>query len=280
MVSIGIVLAILGMFILSLSKLTARKVMSSSRVLTAAVYIHLLMAGTVGILTLLFGSFALPPNIPYYLLTVAIGAMAIVPLYMAYQQHGLGLPTAIASAFVPITVLLSVLFYGERFSWIAWIGMALVLIGVFLASTNLRNWRKPKIHAGLKWAFVTMVGWGIFFFLIKRLITEMGTWPASFALEGGIAILVVLFALVRGAIAPLPRKILGWTLATGILDGVGVLCYYASLQFITASIAATILQVSVVVCAVLAALFLKERFTAVQKVAILVTFVGLVLVTV
>ena len=280
MVNLGILLAILGMLILSVSKLTARKALSSGRVFTIAAYIHVLMVSTIGVLTLLFGNFALPPNIPYYLLTVVIGAVAIVPLYIAYQQQGLGLPTAIASAFVPITVLLSVLFYGERFSGIVWVGMVLVLIGVFLASTDLRNWRNPKIHAGLKWAFITMLGWGVYFFMIKRLINDMGTWPATFALETGIAALVLLFAITRKAIVPLSRSRFSWTAVTGVLDGVGVLCYYASLQFITASVAATVLQVSVVVCAGLAALFLKERFTSLQKIAILVTFVGLVLVTV
>ena len=274
----GIVLAIIGMLILSFSKLTARKAMHANNVLTAAMWIHVIIAATVGVLAIIFGDFAIPRDIPYYLLTVLIGAIAIVPLYVAYQLQGLGLPTAIASAFAPITVLLSVLFAAERFSFLVWIGMIFVFSGVFLTYADLRNWHRPKLQKGLGWAFITMLGWGAYFFLIKKVVDEMGVWPATFALETGVATCIIIFALFRKAVT-LPKE-MKWIIFTGTLDGIGVLCYYAALQFISISIAATILQVSLVVCAVLAALFLKERFTTLQKMAILMTFVGLVMVTV
>lgn len=280
MIQVGILFAIAGMLLLSVSKLTARKAVASGRVLTAAAYIHGVLALTIGVLVALFGEFSLPPNIPYYLFTIAIGGAAIIPLYVAYQQQGLGLPTAIASAFAPITIFLSVVFADEQFTPRVWAGMALVFVGVFFAAADLGNWRRPKFQKGLGWAFLTMLGWGIYFFLIKRIVLSMGPWPASFALEFGVAVVVVGFAACRKALGAIPTSTTRWVALTGALDGIGVLCFYAALQFIPASIAATIMQTSVVICAVLAALFLKERFTALQKAAILVTFVGLVLVTV
>lgn len=276
--NIGIAFAILGMLILSFSKLAARKASAAGRPLTAAVGIHVILAATVALLAALFGSFAVPPNILLYISTVAIGAAAIVPLYVAYQKSGLGIPTAIASAFAPITIVLAVAFYGERFSWIVWLGMALVFIGVLLSAVNFRSWNRPEMRKGLGWAFLTMIGWGVYFFLIKDIVDTMGVWPATVALEAGVAAMILVVSIPMRAIG-IPKQ-LGWVAATGVSDGVGVLAYYAGVASISASVAATIMQSSVVVCAILAVIFLQERFDTVQKVGIITTFVGLVLVTI
>ncbi len=277
--SFGIGIALAGMLLLSFSKVVEKKIVDAAQLFNGAFHIYLARTICLGIIVFLTKSFKIPPNIPYYMLTIVIGAVSILALYVAFQQRGIGLPSAIAGSFVPITIALSILFYHESFSQRVWAGVVLVLVGIFLASFDFRSLRKLRLLKGSRYALITLVGWGFFFFLIKGVVVPMGPIPATFFLEGGIFAVIALFSLCKNAVRQTTGRVWKLAVLSGILSSAGLLLYYGSIVFIGAALAATLLQVGVVVSAILGAFFFKEQFDTTKKIAILITFIGLLLVT-
>lgn len=163
------------------------------------------------------------------------GCFAGIAYFTAYRGLELGpvaLVSPIASAFAAVTVLLAVVLLGESLGPILLSGVVLTIVGVVLASTDLRRFEvEAKRHRrGLPYAFAAMVGFGVAAFVSGSLAKEYG-WlpPVALSRVGSLILVAVVTLTMRGrngqrmqAISP---RNLGIAAAAGVTDIVGVAAY-------------------------------------------------------
>lgn len=125
--------------------------------------------------SLTFGIFIL--NVILALVGILSGTLIY---YEALRIENRALVGTIASSFPMVTVLLSIVFLGEKVSGLQIIAILLVFIGLFLASFDLSGIRKGKFSfsKGVLFAIIAMCLWGIYFAFIKIPVKEIGWfWP-------------------------------------------------------------------------------------------------------
>jgi drug/metabolite transporter (DMT)-like permease len=163
------------------------------------------------------------------------GCFAGIAYFTAYRGLELGpvaLVSPIASAFAAVTVLLAVVLLGESLGPILLSGVVLTIVGVVLASTDLRRFEvEAKRHRrGLPYAFAAMVGFGVAAFVSGSLAKDYGWLPPIALSRVGSLILVTAVTLAMRGREPegmrrmSPRNF-GIAAAAGVTDIIGVVAY-------------------------------------------------------
>lgn len=163
------------------------------------------------------------------------GCFAGIAYFTAYRGLELGpvaLVSPIASAFAAVTVLLAVVVLGESLGPILLSGVVLTIVGVVLASTDLRRFEvEAKRHRrGLPYAFAAMVGFGVAAFVSGSLAKDYG-WlpPIALSRVGSLILITVVTLAMRGREREGMRRIsprnLGIAAAAGVTDIIGVVAY-------------------------------------------------------
>ncbi len=143
-----------------------------------------------------------------------------------------------------------------------------------LATTAPASWLPPTAVA------VTLLLWASAFVAIRHLATDFSAGPLSLGRLAVGAVALAAFALPRGLPRPSARQ---WRSIVAI----GVLWYAVYMvalnlgeQHVDAGTAAMLIQVSPVLIAVLAAVFLSERFTLQLVVGLALAFSGVAIIAV
>jgi drug/metabolite transporter (DMT)-like permease len=163
------------------------------------------------------------------------GCFAGIAYFTAYRGLELGpvaLVSPIASAFAAVTVLLAVVVLGESLGPILLSGVVLTIVGVVLASTDLRRFEvEAKRHRrGLPYAFAAMVGFGVAAFVSGSLAKDYG-WlpPVALSRVGSVILITAVTLAMRGREREGMRRIsprnLGIAAAAGVTDIIGVVAY-------------------------------------------------------
>jgi drug/metabolite transporter (DMT)-like permease len=140
------------------------------------------------LVSFLLSTLYLPYAIPYLsgytagLLVINIvltfGCIGIGSLlyYEALRIENRALVGTIASSFPITSVLLSVLFLGERITLIKGMAILLIFAGLLLSGTDWQGVTKKKfsLTKGVLLAFITMLLWGIYFAFIKLVVQKVG----------------------------------------------------------------------------------------------------------
>ena len=181
---------------------------------------------------------------------LASGCFAGIAYFTAYRGLELGpvaLVSPIASAFAAVTVLLAVVLLGEALGPILLAGVVLTIVGVVLASTDLRRFElEAKRHRrGLPYAFAAMVGFGVAAFISGSLAKEYGWLPPVVLSRVGSLILVaaVTFAMRRRhgeRSQRISARNLAIAAAAGVTDILGVAAYSRGSQLGLISIVAAV----------------------------------------
>jgi drug/metabolite transporter (DMT)-like permease len=171
------------------------------------------------------------------LLLLAAGCFAGVAYFALYRGLQLGpiaLVSPIASAFAVITVLLSVTVLGESLTAGAWAGVVCTILGVTLASTDLRRLEKAvaQHRRGIPFALAAMAGFGVAAFVTGSLAQTYGWLPPI--LISRISSLVLVGAVTsfttraRDPERPIPTHAVRWivlAVVVGLLDVTGIAFY-------------------------------------------------------
>jgi drug/metabolite transporter (DMT)-like permease len=163
------------------------------------------------------------------------GCFAGIAYFTAYRGLELGpvaLVSPIASAFAAVTVLLAVVVLDESLGPILLSGVVLTIVGVVLASTDLRRFEvEAKRHRrGLPYAFAAMVGFGVAAFVSGSLAKDYG-WlpPVALSRVGSVILITAVTLAMRGREREGMRRIsprnLGIAAAAGVTDIIGVVAY-------------------------------------------------------
>jgi len=130
-----------------------------------------------------------------------LAGTAYFSLYRGLELGPVALVSPIASAFAGVTVLLAVAVGGESLSAQQTIGIELVLVGVLLASTDLRSLRKARQHSrGITFGLAAMAGFGVAAYVGASFTREYGWLPPIVISRTGSLIVIVGTVLVLGRV--------------------------------------------------------------------------------
>ena len=220
------------------------------------------------------------PLMLWGLLLAAIGAGSLMLLYRGLALGPMAVVSPIGGAYAAVTVILAVLFLGERLTALQTVAVAVTFAGVLLASTDLRvlvaTLGRPS--PGVRIGFVAMLGfgvWGLFLALAVRSFDGLALVLVS---RFAGAALMLTAVLVRRAPPPRDRRrgTLGLVLAVGLFDTIANVSYVLGFEAGYASIVATAGALYPVVTAALAILLLRERLAPNQYAGVGILVAGLV----
>jgi drug/metabolite transporter (DMT)-like permease len=210
------------------------------------------------------------------------GVVGYVFLYRGFGKGNVSVVAPITASWSVITVLLACLLFGETLTSLQIVGVIVVFIGVFFASTNIaelkKNIRQGR-SAGAVDGMIAMVAWGISYALLKPITSAVGPIMALLLIK--ILAVTALFSwtgITKTKIS-LPAKIVFiFIAAAGLLDFFAFLTFNLSLTTQFVSVVSAIVATSPAITIGLAYVFLKERIVSNQKIGIIAILIGLVLI--
>ncbi len=246
-----------------------------SQLCTASAMSVLLVAGghRVGVLGPVFG---------WVVLNALAGAAAYALHYRALQLGPVAVVSPIGAAYALVGLVLAVALLGERPSGPAIAGAVVTVVGVMLASADLRrvlegtHERAPGLLLALASAFLFGVAGFILAWLSKEIGWVVGLWSSrvgQVVALGGVAV-----ALGRGSA---PQSVRGaavaGALAVGLADLLGVASYAFGAERGFVSIVVVASCVFPLIAVALSVLLLGERPVANQYVGVALVAGGLLL---
>jgi drug/metabolite transporter (DMT)-like permease len=194
---------------------------------------------------------------------MAVGAMTVIA------------PIAGASAAIPVVFGIAT---GDSPSTAQIAGIACAIVGVALASVEHSS-GSAKLVAGAGLAVLAAIGFG-FYFPPMHAAGKADFWFASLVFRATALLVVASAWAVRRPELRLPRKALVVVAAVGLGDMLGNVLFAASAGRGLISLTSVLASLYPVVTVLLAARVLHERIARVQRVGIVLTLVGVVLIAV
>lgn len=189
----------------------------------------------------------------------------------------------IAASFAALTVILSVVFLGDKITFLQAGVILLIFFGLALSTLNFRELKNGKAFSdkGILLALVAMVSWAIYFTFVKTLVNEVGWfWPnyISFLLFP----LFFLYMKIRKIRLERPtyNKALLPLLASTFLLRSGDFSFNLAISQGLTSIVAPIAGSYPTLFVILAFLIFKDPITRQQVIGITTTLIGIVLLSI
>jgi uncharacterized membrane protein len=204
------------------------------------------------------------PYIGFVALNGAASATAYVTHYRALQLGPVAIVSPIGATYAVVGVALAIVVLGERPAGIAIAGGVVTVIGVMLASTDLRK-VEEGLHRqrppGLPWAIVSAVMFGIGGFLLgylsQRVGWVVGLWASRMA---QLVAFSTYAALRRSEIAGIGmNRMTAAALGVGLADLLGVIAFSSGAEMGFVSIVLTASAVFPLIAVVLSIVLLHER---------------------
>jgi drug/metabolite transporter (DMT)-like permease len=211
--------------------------------------------------------------------------VATLAFYKGLEKGKVSLVSPISSSFPIITVILSVIFLGEVLKPNQIIAIFLISLGIVLASINIKELTKIKkitIFLGVKEGLITMLGWGIGFFLIVNPSKNLGWFLSMFTIRLFILILLTIYLILskHSLKTNFYKSFLFLLLFAGVLTLVADFSYSFGVHSEYASIVAPVSASYPLVTIILAKIFLKEKLALNQIFGIVSVIVGLILISI
>ncbi|MDP9266540.1 MAG: DMT family transporter [Chloroflexota bacterium] len=219
-------------------------------------------------------------QLPYAIALAIVGSASIAAFFRALAVGQIAVVSPIGSAYLAVTVVLVVVFLGERLSMPQGLAIGTTFIGVMLTSTDVRRFVAlvRRSDPGVRLAVLAMLGFGCWAALLSA---------ATRAQDGLATVLlmrvtsVVLFAALF-ALWPVARpgrfgvRDVALVTVVGTFDTLANVAYVLGVQSGFASVVATGSAVYPLLPAGLAIGFLGERLALNQYVGVVVLAAGLV----
>ena len=207
----------------------------------------------------------------------ALGTAGIVGFYRGMAAGAITVVAPIASVAAAIPVAWG-LAHGDGVSFVQEIGFVAALGGTAMTSIERRGDR-TRIAAGTGWAMVALLGFGGYFVLFHAASRHDWLWPSFvFRLTSVALIWLALLARRQGVRGIRPH--LAALVAIGILDtGGNVLFAAASSAHGLLSVVSVLASLYPVVTVLLARVTIGERVERSQDLGVVMTLVGVVLVS-
>ena len=137
-----------------------------------------------------------------------------------------------------------------------------------------------KFSTGLEYGLKAMLGWGVFFIFIDKLVSDFGWFLPVFFVKT----LMVFYALAYSGIArkniSFPKNVAVFVIIAGVLEAIAFLSMGFSISSVHAAITAPIIAAYPAITIILARIFFKEILEINQKIGVVAVLTGLVLLAV
>lgn len=227
-----------------------------------------------------------------YLILVVSGVIGIACADTIYFTSlnilGAGISTVVNTLFNPFVIGLSFIFLGEKLTILQLCGATLIIIAIGITTIRI-----PTIEIPRK-----QIAWGIFLGVLSVLSMAGSVimakpvldnspiiWSTEVRLISGTIVMAIIALfhprrkIIFAAFKPstewkhmIPGSVLGAYLA--------MVVWLAGIKYAYASVATAINQTSVIFVFIFAAIFLKERFTFRKVIGLILSFGGIILVTI
>jgi len=282
---IGILFAITAMLSWGTADFFAKKAIDKVGYKTSLLLNHLVAFVPLIILSVLF--FKLPPlSAELVLITISAGVLGIIAyifLYRGFQKGNISVVSPISASWSVITTILAVLLFQETLTPLQIVGIIIVFIGIFFASTNFAELKKSIRQgrsSGISDGLISMVAWGITYTLLRPITLAFGPLIALLFLR--ITAITILFSytkISKTKISLPTRLIFMFIAVAGLLDLLGFVAFNFSISTAFLSIVGPVAATYPAVTVVLAYFFLKEKIVGNQKIGVVAILAGLALIS-
>jgi uncharacterized membrane protein len=223
----------------------------------------------------------LGPIAGWMLLNGIVSAAAYTTHYRALQLGPMVVVSPISAGYAVVGVALSMLILHERPGPVALLGAGITVLGVMLASTDLRKLRAGThgVPPGLPWAVAAAVLFGVGGFILGWGAKQVGWVPALWASRTAqLVCFAVLAVIQRQDLLHIGRNV--GTLAavaTGLVDLVGVIAFSAGAEAGFLSVVLVASAIFPLIAVALSVLFLHERPVPNQIAGAFVVVAGLIM---
>jgi transporter family protein len=176
---IGIFFALATLLSWGIADFFAKKAVDKIGHAAALIINQSIAIGPIFIYTILFFKLP-PPTLSIVLISIVTGFLGFLGYFYFYKglkKGNLSIVSPISASWFVITTLIASFIFQEALSPIQITGVVVVFVGIFLASTNLLEFRnnigKGKSN-GVFEALITMIAWGVAFAIIKPVVAAEG----------------------------------------------------------------------------------------------------------
>lgn len=220
-----------------------------------------------------------------FFLIIILGSLIVSGLVFfneALRISNPALVSTISSAFTGLVVLLSLIFFQEKLSFTQGISIVLTFVGLLLVIVNAQQLQTKKftINRGIFFAILAMVCWAIAYTFLKIPIEKVGWfWPTY--IYTCLFPFIFLYMKMRKIPVenPTKNKALPILISYSVLIGGAEYAYSLALQQGFVSIVAAITGSYPVLFVILSFVFFKEKVSKQQILGIIVTLIGIVLLS-
>lgn len=208
----------------------------------------------------------------------AAGAIGLACLYYAFANGAMTVVapiSAVVGAGLPVVVGLAT---GERPRTIAYIGIAVAIVGVALVSGAIGRHDRPTPRRIIGYALVAGIGFGVLFVALDRTDSHSGLWPLVAARSSSVPLLIAIVLLTRSRLGS-ERRPLRLAFVAGGLDMAANVLYLEAVRGGLLSVVAVISSLYPASTVMLAFLFDRERVNRWQAVGMGAAVAALVMVT-
>jgi drug/metabolite transporter (DMT)-like permease len=218
------------------------------------------------------------PEVAWSALAALLGTLGLVAFYrgMAAGAMSVVAPIAAVAAGIPVVWGLT---QGDQVSFLQELGFLAALGGTLLTSLETGAAERPRFAAGVGWALLAVVGFGGYFVPLHASATHDWLWPAFLFRVVSVTLVWSALGVTRGSLRGV-RVHLPALVAVGILDtGGNALFAAASSTHGLLSVVSVLASLYPAVTVLLARLALGERVQRSQDAGILLTLVGVALIS-
>jgi len=218
--------------------------------------------------------------VPWAVLLAISGGLPLWLLYRALALGPIAVVSPVVASYAALTVVLVVVFLGERLSEAQTVAIAVTFVGVVLSTTDLRAFLATigRPLPGVRLGILATIGFAVWGALLAA-ATRQHDGLALILLWRTIAVVMLAaVALVarRGVALPVPPRTLALVAAVGVLDTLGNVAFVLGVSSGQAAITATGSGLYPLVPALLGIGLLGERLAPNQYLGIAIVVAGLV----
>lgn len=203
--------------------------------------------------------------------------------YKGLRIGKVALVAPVSESWPIIAVLFGVFFLGEGVGYLQGAGICLAIVGTILISFKLRSLarlRPESLVRGMRYALLTMLGWGAFYLMIAFLSRQLGWLWAVVLISIGSALVALAQMLLSRAKLSFPvrsSRLMFWYIAMGT---VAFLAFSIGTNMGYVSLVSPIAAASPFITVLLARAILREKLDTNQIVGITCILMGIIIMAI
>lgn len=187
--------------------------------------------------------------------------------------------TPISSVYAVLTVILGVLFLGETLNAIQIVAIFIALTGVALASTDIKNFTNIHSSKGVINAFLSLIGWGVYLFLVAMVKDNLGWAYTTVYTSLSITIFSGVAFIIFGKKTKTTKESIEDIFLVSFLYTLAWIFFNLGISQSLVSIVSVISSLSPLITVILAVLFYKEKLILNQKIGIFFILLSLAILS-